>query len=118
MLSATELAAMRVVQAATMTSTAVVTRIARTSDDMGGWTQSETTHSLACRIAPSANMPTASIYAGRLAEGLPWRLTVAAGADVQEGDRVTVDGRGFEVLGVMGPYTNETARVCVCAERS
>lgn len=117
MLGATELAAMRAMQVQTMASAAVVVRIARVSDGMGGWETSETTAESPCRLSPSANMPVAQIYAGRLGEGLPWRATFPAGTDVQEGDRVTVDGRMFEVLGVLAPYTYETARVCICAER-
>jgi hypothetical protein len=117
MLTDAQLTAMRAVQAEAMTQTATITRLAQSSDDMGGYTEESSTSTAACRIAPTLNMPDATIYAGRLQEGLPWRVYLPAGTDVREGDRLTVGSKTLEVLGILAPHTYETATCCVCAER-
>jgi hypothetical protein len=116
-LTSTELAGMQAVQATTMTQTATITRRTRVSDGMGGHTEAEATSTAFCRLAPTANMPVATIYAGRLGERLPWRCAFPVGTDVEESDMVTVDGRDFEILGILGPYGLATALICICAER-
>lgn len=117
MLTGAQLTAMRAAQEAVMTQTATITRLATSSDGMGGYTQTPSTTTTACRIAPTLNMPDATIYAGRLQEGLPWRVYVPTGTDVREGDRLTVGSKTLEVLGILAPHTYETATCCVCAER-
>lgn len=117
MLTDAQMTAMRAAQEAAMTQTATITRLTKSSDDMGGYTQETSTATAACRIAPTLNMPDATIYAGRLQEGLPWRVYFPTGTDVLEGDRLTVGSKDFEVLGILAPHTYETATCCVCAER-
>ena len=117
MLTDSELVDMRAVQAETMTQVATITSMAYASDGAGGTTVTETTAEAACRLAPLKNMPVATILAGKLAERMPWRCTFATGTDVQEDDRITVEGRAFEVVGILGPYGFETALACILAER-
>jgi len=117
MLTTAQMAAMQAVQTAAMSQTATITRLTNVSDGMGGYTQTATTSTAACRVAPSLNMPVATVFAGRLNEGLPWRVYLPAGTDVQEGDRLTIGSRSYEVLGILAPHTFETATCCVCAER-
>jgi len=117
MLTAEQLAAIQAVQAEAMTQTATIIRLSNVSDGMGGYTQTSTESPAACRVAPSRNMPDATVFAGRLNESIPWRVYLPAGTDVREGDRLTVGDRTFEVLGILAPHTYETATCCVCAER-
>jgi len=117
MLTSDELTAMQAVHEETMTQTATITRYTLSSDGAGGTTRSSTTDTEVCRLAPTKNMAVATQYAGRLAERLPWQCTFPADADVQDDDMITVDGRDFEVVGILGPYGFETALVCILAER-
>ena len=116
MLTADELAGLRTAQAAVLPDTDTIHRRTQTPDDSGGWVTEETTHTLKCRVAASPFAPDREILAGKEIEGPAWRITFAAGADVRNDDRVTVNGRRFEVVAVYGPATYETARVTVCAE--
>ena len=116
MLTDVELAEMQAMQETVMPSTATITHYVDASDGMGGSITTETTATSPCRLSPTKNMPVATVFAGRLAERLPWRCTFPAGTAVTENDTITVDGRIFDVIGALGPYSLETALVCILAE--
>lgn len=118
MLSATELATMREVQALTMQTACTIVRRAWVADGLGGQTETTTTTPAVCRIAASANMPDYQLVGGRVNEAALWRATFPAGTDVRKTDLLTIGERAFEVLGILAPSTYETARVCVCVEKS
>ena len=117
MLTTSELTSLRAVQAQTMTETATIQRKTSVSDGAGGFSDTwATVGSAACRVAPGG-AGTAQILAGRLNEKSGWRITLPQGTDVSEADRINVGSRSFEVLSVLGAWTMETARVCLCVER-
>jgi hypothetical protein len=117
MLSAYEMALMQRAQASLLPDVAAITRRTYSDSDTGGQIITVSTHALPCRVAASTNAPDREIVAGRAREAVPWRITFAAGANVQTDDTVTVNGRVFEVVAVYGPSSFETARVTVCVEK-
>ena len=116
MITAAELASMQATQALTLTTACSIGRRTYTSDGMGGETETVTWHASMCRATASNNAPDYQIYASRANETMLWRITFAAGTDVQETDKITIGARVYEVLGVLAPGTVETARVTVCME--
>lgn len=107
---------MRSVQQQTMTETVVISRRTLTTDSIGGYTDSWATASTTVgRIAPvGANEAT---LAGQQRILANWKITLPASTDVRNEDRLTIGSRVFEVVGIMGAETRETARVTLCQER-
>lgn len=96
MLTTAEVTAMRSVQAQALPETGVITRLTRTSDGMGGFTEAWTASGTAdCRIAPSGGNETT--VAGKLSSVGTWTLTFANGVDVRAEDRVMVGTQTFAV---------------------
>lgn len=116
MLTTAELTDMRATQALTLDQTATVTRRVYADDGAGGSTESTTTASLPCRVAPASGGQR-QMLGGQFAELSVWRVTFAALADVRKNDKVDVLGKKLEVQLVMGPESRETARVTLCVER-
>ncbi len=116
MLSTAELTDMRALQALTFDQVATVTRRTYTDDGAGGQTESTSTSSLPCRVAP-ASAGQRQMLAGQYAELAAWRVTFAALADVRTSDMVTVAGHSLEVIAVLGAESRETAKVVLCVER-
>ena len=116
MLTSDELAQVRATQGLTMLNQGTIYRLSRTSDGMGGtsevWTSVLT---IPCRVS-AGSASDSSVLAGQLRERAPWRVTVPALTDIRVTDRIQVDGRTLEVVGIDAPSTYETARVCICAE--
>lgn len=108
---------MRATQALTLTTAATVVRRAYTADGLGGQATSETRLTSLCRCAASANMPDYQLVGARASETMLWRITFPALTDVQENDIVEIGARSYEVLGVLGGATVETARVCIGIEK-
>ncbi len=117
MLTSAELTALQSVQELTMTDTATIFRYATVSDGAGGTTETVTTSSVACRLAPSNNAALAQLYAGRIDEGILWYIYLPTDTDVQEEDRITIGLNSFDILGKRAPYTLETAIRLDCMER-
>lgn len=116
MLTAAELTEMRAMQTLTFDQTATVTRRTYSDDDTGGQTVSNSTFSLPCRIAPASGAQRQMLGA-QYAELQAWRVTFAAGADVQLKDKIEVAGHKVEVVGMLGAESRETARVVLGIER-
>jgi head-tail adaptor len=99
MLPAGELAAMRAELERSLPDTAQVRRRSLAGDGMGGQAETwATVATVACRVAPTANMPEEFTNGGRLVSTSWWRLTFPAGTDVRAADRVVALGRTFEVV--------------------
>ena len=107
---------MQATQALTLTTVCSVGRRSYASDGLGGDTETVTWAATVCRCTASNNAPDYQIYGARANETMLWRITFAAGTDVQETDKIAISTRTYEVLGVLAPGTIETARVCVCME--
>ncbi len=116
MLSTAELTDMRALQALTFDQVATVTRRTYTDDGAGGQTESTSTSSLPCRVAP-ASAGQRQMLAGQNAELPAWRVTFAALADVRLTDRISVAGHNLEVVAVLGTESRETARVVLGVQR-
>ena len=96
MLSTAEITAMRTVQNQALPDTGIVYRLTRTTDGMGGFTESWAAVGTAnCRIAPSGGQE--ATVAGKLSSIGTWSLTFANGQDVRAADRVTVGAQTFAV---------------------
>ena len=110
MLSSAELVALRAAQAATFDQSAVIERKALVLDGGGGSTQTVTTASSPCRIAPEMDAGEEKDVAGRVGLARRWLITFPAETDVRESDAVVVAGVRYQVVSVMGPRSFETAR--------
>lgn len=96
LLTAAEITAMRAVQAEALPETGVISRLVRTSDGMGGFTEAWTASGTAdCRLAPSGGRESA--VAGKLSSVGTWTLTFANGVDVRDADRVVIGAQTFAV---------------------
>ena len=116
MLTTAEIAAMAATQALTMTEVCTVTRRTLTTDSAGGYTDAWATASTTvCRVAPVG--ASEAVLAGQQRSLANWKLTLPAGTDVADADRLTVGSRVFEVVGILGAETRETARVVLCQAR-
>lgn len=116
MITSADLASMQTTQALTLTETATISRKTSVSDSMGGYTDTWATASTAtARVAP-ANSRDMAILGGRIVEGTVLKITLPAGTNVTQSDRIVIGARSFEVLAVSA-HTVETARVCLCVER-
>lgn len=116
MLSTAELDFMRAQQNLSLDKSATVTRRTYVDDGAGGSTESTSTSSLPCRVAP-ASAGQIAMLGGRFAELQVWRVTFAALADVRKTDKIAVAGKDLEVQAVLGEESRETARVTLCVER-
>ena len=117
MLTPSELTAMRAEQEKTLQDMATVAHRAYQSDGAGGQTETLTYEDFPCRVAPSSYAPDYQIFAGVANETQLWRIAFPALTPVKNEDMVMVGARSFEVVGVLGPATFETARVVICVER-
>lgn len=116
MLTADELAAMRATAEGVLPDTAQVQRRTLTPDGAGGHAESWNTVAIvACRIAPSGQSLQEQVIAERLTATSIWTITLPAETDVQPADRLLVDARTFEVVGVLA-RSEEIARRVVCVE--
>ena len=114
-MNVTTLARLRRVAVVNMTETALVKRLTRVSDGMGGSTESwSTAGAVACRRASS---PTAAEVelAGRLGVARPLVVRLPAGTDVSEADRLVIAGETVEVVHVPS-VTIEAVRRVLCKE--
>jgi SPP1 family predicted phage head-tail adaptor len=119
MLPSGALTAMRRVQALTFDQTCTIVRSVEVSDGAGGTTNTPTViATVACRVAPALLQRDEAIIAGQVQGQTPWRVTVPANTDVTEADEIHVGSRIFEVAAVYAPESRETARVCICSERT
>ena len=99
-----------------MTNTATIQRPSHSSDGMGGTrTVWATAGSTPCRIS-AAGSADSQVVAGQLRERVSWKVTAPALTDIRTSDRLVIEGRTLEVVGVSAPATFETARICYCAE--
>lgn len=118
MLTAAQLAATWAAQAQTFDKTATIRR--RTVSQDAALRAVETPSvvgTMPCRIAPGKASDRERIEAGRVVSGTIWRVTGSALTDVRLNDELTIGSRTFEVVGVWGEESRETARVCLCVER-
>jgi hypothetical protein len=117
MLSAADLTAMQVTLDASLPDTATVYRVARTSDDAGGYTDAWAAagSAVACRISPVSSGRELAV-AAKLTSVSPWVLTLPAGTNVTTADQLRTSTRTFEVLAPLAPRSWEISRRVICEE--
>lgn len=116
MISAAELAAMQAVQEEALPGTCVISRRTLTSDGMGGNSESWlSVGTVSCRVSPATESGAERPVAERPLEVGPWIITTPHNTDVTPKDRVTWEGRTFEVTASLGKSW-ETARRVVSIE--
>lgn len=112
MISAADLASMRTSLTESMPDSCQVRRNAPTPDGAGGQIDAESTvATVACRISPLSRSDRLAELeiADRLTAVASWLITLPAGTDVTEKDRILSGVRTFEVASVLGPRTWELA---------
>ena len=96
MLPAADVLALREAITASLPDSCTVRRVTRTPDGAGGCSETESTVAeTRCRAAP-AGQNEAEIGA-RLGVAALWALTLPAGTDIREADRIVCRGRTWEV---------------------
>lgn len=114
-MNAATLARLRRVANANMNESAVVSRPTRTSDGMGGWTETWTTAAtLACRRLSTLSQAEQRI-AERMAIVRPWVAQLPALSDVRETDRLVISSDTLEVVNV-AISSWEAVRRVLCKE--
>ena len=121
-LSTGEITRMRSTQATAMNTTCTIQRVSQVADGAGGSTDTWSTlaSNVACRImkATIAAQTSEQVAADILRGKALYYVTIPAGQDVTNKDRIVSGGRTFEVVQVAPGVSAETARHFVCAEIS
>lgn len=117
MLSAHELAALRVAHREALPETATIRRMTEASDGMGGRRKMPATLSveLPCRLAPLGQSAQERIIAERLTGVTAYVATLPAESDVQMEDELEIRGHTLRVIAILGS-SFETARRVACME--
>lgn len=118
MLTADQLASMKVTQGAALNTTCTIKQRTFSADTVGGRTESEANRAtnVACRLGPY-RAPTEGVVAEQLAGHEAFVLTLPAGQAIEVTDRVVIGSDSYEVVGVESAGTWETARRVILARR-
>lgn len=106
---------MQAAQRLTLTEVCTIQHRTLTSDGAGGWTDTWTDTTTVCRVAPIG--ADEAVLAGQQRIKADWKITLPAGTVIVDADRLAVGSRVFEVVGILGPETRETARVVMAVLR-
>ena len=116
MLNARELASIRAEAERLLPDTCEIQRATRTTGGDGETVETwSTIATAACRVSPGRG-PIEQEIGARLTSVNFWIVALPVPTDVRADDRVLVGSRTFEVVGVMGPRTNEISRRVACVE--
>ncbi len=116
MLTERELEQMRTQQDKALPETVYIQRLTRVMNDTGGWSETwATVATVKGRIGPSGKEAEEREIAGRLGVTQAYTATRPAGTERDESDRLQIDGRQFEVKGVIR-RSQATALRVVCVE--
>jgi hypothetical protein len=99
MLTATDLARMRTIQADFLPDSAQLRTRTQTADGQGGRTDTYTTTVVACRLRPMSGEQTQR-FADQLAGVSGWVITLPVGTAVDEGDVIRIALIDYSVIGV------------------
>lgn len=119
MLTADQLASMKLTQVAAMPGTCSILALTENSDGMGGRTESWSTvaSGVPCRLSPMQAMGTdvEAVVMERFQGRSLWQLTVPVTQAISHNNRVTVAGTVYEVVQVRDGGQWETARRVILA---
>ena len=117
MLNAAELLSMQQVTDITKITSCQISRVARTSDGLGGtvdvWSVISTPP---CRVVQYKRLDYEQFIEGRMMLRNRFVISVPAATDVTEKDRIIALGLTFEVSSVQGPASYEIERSVLCYE--
>lgn len=100
MLTLDDLAGMREVQESALPDTAVISRLTRTYDDTGGYSETSTTvATVACRV--TRERPREVVQGEQPVVLADWVVTLPYGTDVRPDDNITVNGQVLHVVGLL-----------------
>lgn len=98
MLSDAELADIRSDMAEVLTDTGTVTRTTRAIDELGGFSNTESTFEIACRIDPVPQSDaTIREIANRVTARSLYMLTASYDTDLQADDKITIGGSLYKL---------------------
>lgn len=105
---------MRATTAAVLAQTCSIQRVTATADGQGGWTESTTTvgSGIACRLAPMGSPTNLDSRNNRLSAVDEFTLYVGTAQDIEESDRVTIDGVTYTVEGVISGHEWAMLKTC------
>jgi len=106
-ITAGELALERDDQELWLPDTATRTRAIETPDGMGGYTETPSTTTYACRIAPTSGRELE--IASRLTSAVAFTVTLPYDADVAASDELVVGGRTLKIVAVLAGGAWQTA---------
>ena len=111
MLTTAELTAIKAVQDQAMPDTCTISRKSLTSDGMGGYTEtwSDLATGVSCRLASARYRPEEAAIADKFAGRTLWMLTLPAGTDITNEDRVVISSTTYEVAGMLSAGSWKTA---------
>lgn len=113
MITASELSWMRTEQNRALPGTAVIERATLTSDGMGGYTETwAAVGTVSGRLMPRDAQSQEMLAGGEITSLQRWWMTLPHGTDVKEQDRISWNGRTFEVIGVGNDESYQTAVRC------
>lgn len=117
MLSTTEITGMRETLATSLPGTVTISRATYSADGMGG--QAETWAAVGtatARVSPAGTGSEAITAGGGVAAVSPWVVTLPAGTDITERDRIGYEGQVLEVVGLDSPRDWALGIRCACRE--
>lgn len=117
LVTADDIACLRGELADTLTDLCSISRPTDAADAFGGQMRTWATvaTNVACRIAPETRRPVEEAREGRFATIGDYVVTLPAGQDITERDRVVIGGLTYEVIGVRY-RTNELTRRAACVK--
>jgi head-tail adaptor len=118
-LTASDLSCVQTAVVSTLPDTVIISRSTQTSDGMGGvndtWANVGT---VAARVSPSSSGSgrTEQIVGGEFLAAIPWVVTMPAGTNVNERDRLIYKTQTFEIHRTDTPRSYPTGVRAFCAE--
>ncbi len=111
-LSTLEIAQLRGDQDDYFPDTCTLQKVARTSDDQGGFTEvwSNTYTSVSCRVSPIRASLVEMLEGDQVSAASRWILSVAHNQAISEDMRVVHDGETYEIEHLEDTHSNRTAR--------
>lgn len=101
-----------------MPSVLEVLRITHVPDGMGGTIEQETVTAITrCRLAPAGSTSSTSVMAGKLDAEVKADVLCPVTTDVNEADRIMVDGAGYEVVAIVERSAEHSAHTELLCQR-
>jgi len=102
MLTSDEISQMRSVQEKAMPDTVYVQRLTRVDDGAGGWSEVwQTVATVKGRVAPRATARAEGTLGSAVTPVVEYIVTLPAGTEVYENDRLQIDGVQYEITSNM-----------------